>query len=228
MKKLKIRRSVIPVYLIAAVWFVGGIILRVHKPLGYVVLALISAAVFLGARKLFPDRKIVVNVPDPGEEPEPEPEPAPEDPEITALREERDRAISEMRRLNGSIQDPLLSRQIDRIETTTAQIFAYVMEHPEQKGQIRRFLNYYLPTTIKLLNAYDRMDSAGVSGTNIDGAKGKISDLMSTIVSAFDRQLDALFAHEALDIDAEIRVLESVLTSDGLAEDGSGFQQTQS
>ena len=96
------------------------------------------------------------------------------------------------------------------------------MAHPDQKSQIRRFLNYYLPTTLKLLNAYDRLDEAGISGINIDGAKGKISEVMAAIVSAFDRQLDALYQGEVMDINAEIKVLQSLLTGDGLADDQMG------
>lgn len=234
MKKLKKQRSVVPVYLIALVWAVGGFGLRVHKPLGFAALVLISAAVFFLGRLIWRDRKIVVDVPEPEEaaeearpEPEEQPEPAaepeqePEDPEIAALRTERDRAVGEMRRLNDSIKDPVISEQIDHIEATTGKIFDHVMARPEKKGQIRRFLNYYLPTTIKLLNAYDRLDEAGISGANIDGAKGKIGDLMATIVIAFDHQLDALFRDEVMDINAEIKVLENVLTGDGLVEHDS-------
>lgn len=234
MKKLKKQRSVVPVYLIAVVWFIGGFFFRVHRPLGFAVLVAISAAVFLIARQIWRDRTIVVTKPDPEPrqqaEPKAEAEPTaakaepeqPEDPEIAALRQDRDRAVGEMRRLNDSIEDPTLSRQIDQIEATTGKIFAYVMAHPDQKSQIRRFLNYYLPTTLKLLNAYDRLDEAGISGINIDGAKGKISEVMAAIVSAFDRQLDALYQGEVMDINAEIKVLQSLLTGDGLADNQMG------
>lgn len=230
MKKLKKQRSVVPVYLIAVVWVIAGFILRVHKPLEYALTIAVSAAVFLLARLIWRDRKIVVTRPDPKPEPEPEPKAEkktapqpeaaqPEDPEIATLRKDRDRAVGEMRRLNTSIADPVLSAQIDHIEATTSKIFAYVMAHPAQKSQIRRFLNYYLPTTLKLLNAYDRLDEAGISGVNIDGAKGKISEVMAAIVESFDRQLDALYQGEVMDINAEIKVLQSLLTGDGLAED---------
>ena len=78
---------------------------------------------------------------------------------------------------------------------------------------------YYIPTTLKLLNAYDRMDAAGVSGTNIDGTMGRIEQIMDTVVSAFDRQLDALFGDEALDISTDITVLENLLAQEGLSGD---------
>ena len=242
MKKLKKQRSVIPVYLVAVVWLVAGFGFRIHRPLQFAVTIAISAAVFLLSRMIWRDRTIVINSKDappkqeeqkqPKEEAEasqeqpkqseaPQEPEEPEDPEIAELRLERDRAVGEMRRLNDSIEDPVLSQQIDHIEATTGKIFQYVMAHPDRKSQIRRFLNYYLPTTLKLLNAYDRLDEAGVSGVNIDGAKGRISEVMRAIVDGFDRQLDALYQGEVMDINAEIKVLQSLLTGDGLADQGN-------
>ncbi len=212
MKRLKKQRSVVPVYLIALWWAVGGFGLRIHKAEQFILWAVVSVAIFFVGRLIWKDRTIEEEVP------EPQPEPEPEDPELAELRRERDRAISEMRRLNESIQDPVISGQIDHIEATTAKIFEHVLAHPEKKSQIRRFLSYYLPTTIKLLNSYDRLDNAGVAGSNIDGAKGKITEVMATIVTAFDKQLDALFQGEVMDINAEIKVLQSILSGDGLVD----------
>ena len=224
MKRVKKQRSVVPVYLIAIWWAIGGFGLRIHKISQFILWIAVSIVIFLVAKRIWKDRIIELTPPE-TQQPEPEQsaetqtEPAqPEDPEVAALRQERDRAVGEMRRLNDSIEDPVVSAQIDHIEATTGKIFAYVMTHPDRKSQIRRFLNYYLPTTIKLLNAYDRLDEAGISGANIDGAKGKISELMTTIVAAFDKQLDALFQGEVMDINAEIKVLESLLTGDGLVD----------
>ena len=92
-------------------------------------------------------------------------------------------------------------------------------------GQIRRFMDYYLPTTLKLLNAYDRMDDAGISGVNIDGTKGKISAMMDTISTAFEKQLDALFGDEALDISTDITVMEQMLAREGIGSETPFGQQ---
>ena len=126
-------------------------------------------------------------------------------------------AISEMRRLNDAIADEKISAQIDHLEDVTGKIIDHVVEHPQKKSQITRFLNYYLPTTLKLLNAYDRMDAAGISGVNIDGTKGKIETMMDTVVAAFDKQLDALFGDVALDISTDITVMENLLAQEGLS-----------
>ena len=144
-------------------------------------------------------------------------------PEIDALIKERERAVSEMRRLNDAIKDETVSAQIDHLEVTAGKIIDAVVAQPSKLSQIRKFMNYYLPTTLKLLNAYDRMDSTGASGVNIDGTKGKVEDMLGTICTAFDRQLDSLYGAEALDISTDITVLEQMLAAEGI---GSTEQKT--
>lgn len=231
-KKTKMQLNVIPVYLVAVIWMIGGFGFRVHRPTGFVILTILSVIVLAAGFYFLPGRRSVrgsarrksaapKQAPAEAQQREPEPttqvEPAARtvlDPDVLALRKERDRAIGEMRRLNGSIKDPRISAQISHIESTTAKIYVHVMDHPEKKRQIRRFQNYFLPTTLKLLNSYDRMDTYGVENTRVGEAKGKIGELMDAIVTAFDHQLDALFADEVLDITAEIKVLEQILQSE--------------
>ena len=141
---------------------------------------------------------------------------------MQALLKERDRALSEMRRLNDSIEDPKISAQIDHLESVTGKILSLVAEQPQKQPQIRRFLNYYLPTTLKILNAYDRMGSAGIQGSNIDATKQKVEKMMDTIVVAFDHQLDALFHDDAMDISSDITVMENLLAQEGLSQPDSG------
>ena len=223
------KKSVAPFYAVAAVWLLWAVFGRLYT-LGHILAAAaVSVVVFLVAKAIWPDRTWTTPEPEPVKtKTEPEPEQPTEpvkperkstgNPEIDALIAERDRALSEMKRLNDSIEDPTISAQIERLETTTQKIIGVVVEKPEKLSQISRFLNYYLPTTLKLLNAYDRMDAAGVSGINIDGTKGKIEDMMETICKAFDNQLDALFGDEALDISADITVLEQMLQQEGLGD----------
>lgn len=217
------KRSVAPIYTVGVVWLAWALLLPLYRPLHYVAAAVVSLLVYaLGRKVLWRDRVIVTADPEPQEPPKEapkaqprQPEP-PKDPEVAALLAERDKAVSEMRRLNDSIEDPVISAQIDHLEEVTGKIIDHVAHNPQKRPQIRRFLDYYLPTTLKILNAYDRMDSAGVSGTNIDGTKGKIETMMTTLVAAFDKQLDALFGEEALDISTDITVLEQMLAREGL------------
>lgn len=138
---------------------------------------------------------------------------------IDRMIDDEERAVREMRRLDDAIVDEKISAQIVHFEDVTKKIVSYVIEHPDKQNQVRKFFNYYLPTTIKLLNAYDRMDEAGISGMNIDGTKSKVEDMMDTALLAFDKQLDALYADEALDISTEIKVMEGMLAQEGLTDD---------
>ncbi len=211
MKKTKKVRNGYPVYVIALVALIAAFVVRVHTVSGWIVTAALAAAAYALAHAVLPDTVLVVE--------EPEPEPA--DPELAALKKERDRAISEMRRINDNIPDEKISAQIDHIESTTAKIFDCVMEHPERKGQIRRFMDYYLPTTIRLLNEYDRMGQLGVAGDNIDASKRRIEEMLDTACAAYDKQLDALYANAAMDISADVTVLQNMMKQEGLT--GSDF-----
>ena len=107
---------------------------------------------------------------------------------------------------------------IDRLEDLSAKIFAQVKADPKKLPQIRKFMDYYLPTTLKLLNAYDRMGAQGVNGENIDNTMQRVESMMSTIVAAFEKQLDMLFGSEAMDISTDITVLENMMKREGLSE----------
>ena len=215
------KRSVLPVYLIGATWLLWSLAAPLYRPAHYIMAALASFIVYNVGKMVFPDRGYEIK--DEAQAPAAQAAPKKEEkakstgnPEIDALLGEREKAVSEMRRLNASIKDAKISTQITHLEATTGKIIDTVVEKPSKLPQIRKFMNYYLPTTLKLLNAYDRMDSTGVSGTNIDGTKGKIEDMLDTICVAFSRQLDALYGEEALDISADITVMEQMLAQEGL------------
>lgn len=208
-----VKKSPLPLYGAAAVWVLWALFLPMYALWHFLPPVALSVLAFWGLKKLRPDKVLIVPDPEPAIPPEPV---STGNPEMDALMAERDRAVSEMRRLNDSIEDAKISAQIDHMEAVTGKIFAHVAEHPKKLPQLRRFLNYYLPTTLKLLNAYDRMGDAGVSGANIDGAMGKIDALLNAVVLAYDKQLDALFADEALDISTDITVMEQMLAQEGI------------
>lgn len=221
------KRTVAPLYAVAGVWLYFALFRDLYAPSHYITATIVSLAAVLIARAIWPTRVFALPDPEPASEPEPEETPEEEakseesevqDPKIEALIKERNRAITEMRRLNDAIEDPGISDQIDQLEALAAKIIDHVISHPEKLPQIRKFLNYYLPTTIKLLNAYDRMGSAGVSGEHIGGTMKKIEDMLQTILLAFEKQMDALFAGEAMDISSDITVLENLLAREGLSE----------
>lgn len=137
---------------------------------------------------------------------------------IDKMIDDEEQAIAEMRRLDDDIEDEKLSAQIVHLEEVTSKIVSYVVTHPDKKNQVRRFFNYYLPTSIKLLNSYNHVDATGIAGTNIDQTKEQVGVMMDKALEAFDNQLDALYADEAMDVSTEIKVMESLLSQEGLAE----------
>ena len=205
------KKSPAPLYFAAAVWLFFGLFLTLYRLRDFLLCGGVSILAALLGKKLFPDK--TYDLPDPVE---------PEttgSPELDELVKERDKALAELKRLNEGIEDPRISAQIDRLESDTRMIVKHVIEHPEKLPQIRKFMNYYLPTTLKLLNTYDRMDETGISGENIDTTKEKVERMMETIVVAFDKQLDALFGDEALDISTDITVMENLLKQEGLGQE---------
>lgn len=160
-----------------------------------------------------------------GAAPQPEqPEPAPEAPKAPAApQSEYDKTLARLRELNDAIPDEEMSDRIARLEAVTAKIFAQAESDPEKLPQMRKFLDYYLPTSIKLLEAYAEMDAQGIEGENISESKRRIEQTMGTLVTAFENQLDKLFQSDALDLSADIDVMEKMLQADGLAGDDDPF-----
>ena len=133
---------------------------------------------------------------------------------------EKDGYIRRIRKVNDEIADDALSQKIDRIEKLTAKMFDAVERDPDKRPQIETFLSYYLPTTLKILNAYRDFENQTARGANIASAMQDIENIMDTLVAGFEKQLDLLFADDALDITTDISVLEGMLAKDGLKEDG--------
>ena len=153
--------------------------------------------------------------------PEPEEEADPQEKaEQDAKRE--DAILREIRQVNDEIPDEEMSAKIYRIEEITGKILDYQKKHPNRQGQLRTFLNYYLPTTLKILRAYAQLEAQGIEGENISAAKARIEGMMDQVVAGFEKQLDKLFQDDALDIAADVEVLENMLKKDGLS-DGQGI-----
>ena len=122
--------------------------------------------------------------------------------------------LRQIRELNDRIADEALSAKIDRIEQVSGRIFKAIEDTPAKKNAAGTFLNYYLPTTLKLLENYAAFEEAGVSGENLTQAKSRIEATMDSIVAGFEHQLDELYRTDAMDIDSDIRVMETMLRRD--------------
>ena len=146
--------------------------------------------------------------PQPPRPAEPAPAPAPED-QYAALQRQ-------LRQANDAIPDPVMTAKISRLEDVSARIFALAKKDPDKKAQLQKFMDYYLPTALKLLNTYAQLLAQDVQGTNITEAKQSIERSMDLLITAFENQLDKLFASDALDVSTDIAALEGMLNLDGL------------
>ena len=147
-----------------------------------------------------------------------EPEPGPE-PTAEQTISEEEKILRQIRADNDLIDNEEISRKIDRIEELTRRIFAYIREKPSKAGELRSFLNYYLPQTLKILETYARLEAQDVEGENIKAAKARIEGVMDKLVESYERQLDKLFEGDVIDITTDIEVMETMLARDGLTAD---------
>ena len=204
-----VRRSAASLYAAAATWLLYALLFPLYRLPHYLMAAGAAAVVGIVARLFCPNR--VEEIP---EEPK-----TTGNPELDKMIDDGEKAITEMKWLDDNIADPTISAQIVRLQQLSGRIFTQVEQHPEKLPQIRKFMNYYLPTTLKLLNAYDRMGQQDVKGENITATMQKVAGMMDTIVLAFEKQLDNLFGAEALDLSADMVVLENMMAREGLSED---------
>ena len=219
----KKKRSALPIYAIGIVWLLYAGKLNTFR--GILSCAVVSAIVYAILRIVLPGKKTdeppkaaAPEQPQP-KQAEKKPEPQPEEklpPELQSVIYQGKRAIADIRRLNDEIPDERISAQIDLIERLTAQIFDCVRKNPKKLSQIRQFLNYYLPTTIKLMEQYVTLQNQSLKTENITEGMQKIEDLLDKVIIAFQRQLDALFEADVVDITADIRVMEQMMASEGL------------
>ena len=209
--KTIVHRSAAPIYAAAVTWLLYGLLFPLYQVGHFLLAAAASAVVAIVARRFCRDVTEEVEIP---EEPV-----TTGNPELDKMIADGDGAIKTMRTLNDSIQDETVSGQIDRLEEVSGRIYAYVKDHPAKLPQIRKFMSYYLPTTIKLLRSYDELSRQGVYGENISGTMEKVEGMLGTIVLAFEKQLDSLFGDQALDISTDITVLENMMAREGLSDD---------
>ena len=143
-------------------------------------------------------------------------DPSPYSPEVQAIIKEGRVALKEMGRLYASIPNPEIRSRINELMSVSDKIVRDAIDDPADVPQIRKFLDYYLPTTIRLLNAYDRMNAQEYAGENITGSMERIEEMLDTTIVAYKKQLDALFANQAADIQMDIDTMNAMLAREGL------------
>lgn len=136
--------------------------------------------------------------------------------ELGAVVAQGRKALREIRAFNEALPGEEISRKLDRLESVAGAIFDYVEQHPDKLPGIRRFMNYYLPTTLKLLDAYKRFHQQRVGGRQMQQTKAEIEAALDTINQAFANLLDSLMQEDVLDVSTDISVMKTLMEQEGL------------
>ena len=216
MRQVK-RRSALPVYIAAGVYALCALILPLYKLWHFLLAALITAGAWLLADRLIKPRIEYV--------PEPAPEPVSYGAEADAILAEAAKARGEMERLRASIAEPAVREKISSLIELSDRIAHDAVDDSADIPLIKKFQSWFLPSTVSLLHAYDRMSAQGVEGENITGSKERIVQMLDAEIAAFQKQLDALYKNDAMDVDADIKVMQSLLTREGLSSDADSLDE---
>lgn len=203
-------RSAIPIYLCALSWIIYGCFLPLYEMKSILFCACISIAVKLVADRLFPGKEIEV-----------EEKPHSGDEEVDRQIEEGRKALKDLKAAQEEFEKAdvaPLAGAINRMVAAGGKIFEALEKQPPDSQQVRKFMNYYLPTSVKLIGHYRTMKTAG-EGENVQKSIRSIEESLEMIAGAFEKQLDRLYADDQLDINAEISALEMMMAADGLTEE---------
>jgi 5-bromo-4-chloroindolyl phosphate hydrolysis protein len=189
------------------VWLIAALLLPMYNMLHLIGIAIVSVAAALLAAKFAPKETILQELPFyEGNH------------DLNHVAGQIADARDTLRRARRAVltDKPETAALLGEIEETCAKIQSAILASPEDLPKIRRFLNYYLPTTEKLANKYALIHSQKAEGENLSAASADIEKAMVTLRDSFQKQLDALFSDDALDISTDITVLETLLARDNL------------
>ena len=198
--------SVLPYYAAALAFVVLCAVLPVYRL--WALLAALGAAVlaFAGAKKICPPRVVETEVPfHTGVD------------DVDAMLTEMQQQLDTLHALNEALPDPQLSAAMARMEKAGRSIVETVEASPAKAKQVRRFANYYLPDAVNILEQYARLARQGVRGENAAAIRSEVEHNAASIATAFENQLDALYAAESMDLSADLTVLQNMLKGQGLS-----------
>ena len=197
--------SVLPYYAAALAFVVLCAVLPVYRL--WALLAALGAAVlaFAGAKKICPSRVVEMEVPfHTGVD------------DVDAMLTEMQQQLDTLHALNEALPDPQLSAAMTRMEKAGRSIVETVEATPAKAKQVRRFANYYLPDAVNVLQQYAKLAKQGVRGENAASIRAEVEHNAASIATAFENQLDALYAAESMDLSADLTVLQNMLKGQGL------------
>lgn len=197
-------KNAMPLWITAALIIICGLIFPLYRISGMLITAAVAVAGFFISKAIFKDRIVQQEI---------APEYKTGVPELDKSLAEADAHIVQLRKLNERIPDEKLTAAINRMVTAGDSILAELSRNPTKARSMRRFLTYYLPTSVKLMEGYAMQQDAGYQGENLKEIKNRIETNAETIAKSFETSLDSLYAGEAIDISSDIAVLDSMVNS---------------
>lgn len=199
--------SVLPYYAAAIVFLVLCALLPVYKLWALLLAAALSAASFAAAKRVCPPRIVEKEVPfhtGSGD--------------VDAMLADIQQNLDKLHSLNEALPDPELSDSMSRMEKAGRSIVETVEASPAKAKTVRRFANYYLPDAVNVLEQYAKLAKQGVRGENAASIRAEVERNAASIATAFENQLDALYAAESMDLSADLTVLQNMLKGQGLGQ----------
>lgn len=203
-------RSALPLYLSAAAFVLGALVFPIYKLWAIVLVGALAAATYFVMDKRIAPRTVLV--------PAPATVYATGEASLDVVLAKAESDLKTLDALNARISNEALSTQIARMEKAGKSILAAVAKEPEKAKNIRKFVGYYLPTSVKILTTYADLSASGAAGQNAQSLMQDVQKNAQTIATAFESQLDALFAGEVLDVSSDITVLDGMMKGDGLTQ----------
>ena len=204
------KKSVVPVYGTAVIWVIYCLIVSLNGVLPFIGLAITGVVSYLLLAMFFPGSVIQVEA---DEKPQ-----STGDEKVDTLLADGKKSIKEMQNLRESILNEEVKAKADDIINITDNIFKKLQSEPGVYTQVKRFADFFLPTTVKLLNSYDRFGQSGVEGENISGTMERINAALDTTALSYKKFYDSLFENQALDIETDISVFDTMLKKEGLLD----------
>ncbi|MBR3299565.1 MAG: 5-bromo-4-chloroindolyl phosphate hydrolysis family protein [Clostridia bacterium] len=212
-------KSAMPFWITAVLILVCGLIFPLYRIWGIIVTAAVAVIGFFVLKAIFKDKTVQVEVPA---------EYKTGVPELDKSLTEADAHIATLRKLNDRIPNEKVTSAIDRMVSAGDSILAELSRNPTKARSMSRFLTYYLPTSVKLMEGYAMQQDAGYRGENLKEIKDRIETNAETIAKSFETSLDSLYAGEAIDFSSDISVLDSMVNGKTIINSSGSSQSSQS
>ena len=202
-------KSVVPIYGMGCIFFLYALIMPMYRWTDLVIALGVAIISYILLNKIFPGAVVEVEMT----------YQSTGDKSVDQLLSQGREYIQRLDQIkySGKEGDKEIIQRITRLQDISRQMFDHIAKNPNQARKINTFMDYYYPTAIKFLESYTEYDNKIIKGENIRSTLDKIKESLVKFEEAFEHQLDNLFSDKAMDIRAEIAVLENIMKREGMS-----------